>query len=590
MTLPLKLPTPPSLPPNLPPLPSSNPSSSSSRSSPFGFFEDSIPSSESTTHSRNLPPYQPVSAKFTPLDDSDSTNSNLGAMGKSLLSSNLSPRVAHVNTIAKPEPQNPNNAKPQDAGPAFYSATSRDLLRLIRNNQRALRNTLLEIERCKLTGQEALRICKLMQSQPESQPSSSSTSPPAPPPPLPTILSLHPPQLLQTPHDIVNIEGYEADADDDDDIVTDVTDNNNGLTALAPLVPSELSPSVPSVPVTMTITEQEFDVRTPESSLPSRSTYFASSQALSEEASARDTETLRSSLDYDPNQYRPTLEELLPHFARLRQEARLRSNLEARGAIIDGKYKTLPPQLPLYVSSPDPPPQLSKSPPKPPPPDRRSPTLQEAHFRRTPKREASVMASMYVAPKLSPHRTWRERSSNAKLGCMRTNSLKRISPPFIYDKPSFVGLPTKVEEEESMKRRHEAVGHPKRNAQARRHNQPNPVPPPNSPPRQKRAPHSHRKLYYSPYKGIAYSVASKKVIKFVTTLSNGGSSSFESSGNSFIRPISRPARTGGGGRKTEVVRSASEDQYWNLKPFRPGAVERRFLASKGVGEALTWKH
>ena len=76
------------------------------------------------------------------------------------------------------------------------------------------------------------------------------------------------------------------------------------------------------------------------------------------------------------------------------------------------------------------------------------------------------MASMYVAPTLSPNRnTWRERSQSAKLGCMKHNTRDKASPPFVYDKPSFVakgGLPTKIEEEAAVKRYDEAVGHPKR--------------------------------------------------------------------------------------------------------------------------------
>ncbi|GMH86143.1 hypothetical protein TrST_g2023 [Triparma strigata] len=533
-----RLPTPPLLPWNIPPLPSSLPSSGPSTSSRAISEDDSGPSQTSDRESSH--------ASSRNSNPNSNRASDLGSMGKSLLSSNLSRRV----DIDVMNSNDNNKPKPQDAGPAFYSATSRDLLRLIRSNQRALRATVLEIEKCKQTGQEALRICKLMQLEmpPTSRSLSSSSSLQEEPPP--------PPPAQNPPSPPLHQGGYEADADE--------TVAETLTTTIPAVVPSELSSLVPLA---------EFDVRTPESSLPSRSTYFASAQALGEASP-----TLRSSLDYDPSQYRPTLEELLPHFSRLRQEARMRSK--------PLPSKSLPPQLPLYVSSPDPPPELSASPPK----MRRSPSLQESHFRRTPKREASVMASMYVAPKLSPHRNWRERSNNAQLGCMRGNSLKRVSPPFVYDKPSFVGLPTKVEEEISMKRRDEAVGHPKRSAHTF-----HPIPPPNSPPRRlhKHPPHGHRKLYYSPYKGIAYGVASKKIMKFVTTLSNG-SSSFESSGagnNSFMRPISRPLRTGR--KKSEVVRTervASEDLYWNIKPFRPGAVERRFLASEGVGQALTWNN
>ena len=93
-------------------------------------------------------------------------------------------------------------------------------------------------------------------------------------------------------------------------------------------------------------------------------------------------------------------------------------------------------------------------------------TEKPANPAKTPKQEAQIVASMYVAPKLSPLRNnWRERSKSAKLGCMKHSTRDKASPPFVYDKPSFTakgGLPTKLEEEAAVRRYDEAVGHPMR--------------------------------------------------------------------------------------------------------------------------------
>ena len=217
---------------------------------------------------------------------------------------------------------------------------------------------------------------------------------------------------------------------------------------------------------------------------------------------------------------------------------------------------------------------------------------------KTPRREAQIVASMYVPPKLSPSRDWRERSQNAKLGCMKRSLKDRGSPPFVYDKPSFVakgGHPTKVEEEAAVKRYDEAVGHVKRSTFARQ-----PVPP-SSPTRQgNQLRHGHRKLYYSPYKGLSYGVATPSVMKFVSGLGNGVPNkqipalpNFESGNTTFIRPISRPMKSKGHGIKsTARVRvepqHLKEDPRWNVKAFCPGAVERRWVNSDQVRNALTW--
>ena len=125
--------------------------------------------------------------------------------------------------------------------------------------------------------------------------------------------------------------------------------------------------------------------------------------------------------------------------------------------------------------------------------------------------------------------------------------------------------------------------------------------PPSTPPRENTQRFGHRKLYYSPYKGLAYGIATPSVMKFVRGLKAGSDAmapsapilSFESGNTTFIRPISRPVRPKARMDKTAArvrvePQHLSDDPYWNVNPFRPGAVERRFVCSDQVRNALTW--
>lgn len=109
----------------------------------------------------------------------------------------------------------------------------------------------------------------------------------------------------------------------------------------------------------------------------------------------------------------------------------------------------------------------------------------------------------------------------------------------------------------------------------------------------------HRKLYYSPYKGLAYGIATPSVMNFVRRLKVGSKAvapstrpipPFESVNNTFIRPISRPVRAKEqtAARVRVEPQHSSDDPYWNVNPYRPGAVERRFVCSDQVRNALTW--
>ena len=127
---------------------------------------------------------------------------------------------------------------------------------------------------------------------------------------------------------------------------------------------------------------------------------------------------------YDPNKYLPeivresvestklTLNDLVPHFAKKRREAKL------------NRLKKLP----------------HKGDDRP---------IKQPSF---PQREATIMAKTYSPVKtLSPRCNFKERALNSKMPCLRGSEAKRkaaVSPPFVYDRPSARAAhvhPTKAE-------------------------------------------------------------------------------------------------------------------------------------------------